>query len=167
MKKSGNKPDLIQRILDNENSFTAECVQKAVEIEDKLLTSSASDEILEFINVKQSIDNLLSNEMSSQATTSSEHESFQESALDKKRFRTTYTKSDSFATHIDAIAVIKDEFDRERLMDTKDGQKERWTCKHFRWTCKHQRNVMFYLHFMMNRFHYGIMIKSIFTKTLK
>lgn len=144
LKKSGNKPDLIQRILDHEKSFTAECVQKAVEIEKELLTSSDSGEILEFINVKQSIDNLLSNEMSSQATTSSEHESFQESALDKKRFRTTYTKSDSFATHIDAIAVIKDEFDRERLMDTKDGQKERWTCKHF--GCPKKCYILFTLH---------------------
>ncbi len=82
--------------------------------------------------------------MKCQATTSSEHESFQESALDKKRFRTTYTKSDSFATHVDANAVIKDEFERRTLMDTKDGQKERGTCKHF-----------------------VIMIKSIFTKTQK
>ncbi len=64
--KSGNKPDLIKRILDHEKRFTAECVQKAVEIEKESLTSSDSAlSILEFINVKQSIDNLLSNEMSS------------------------------------------------------------------------------------------------------
>ena len=129
LKKSGNKPDLIKRINEFEEKINQSSVEKAVELEKKLLGSDKEIlETLEFQVVTQPLDELLSSQsQSSQA--SSEHESFQESELSKKRVRTTYVKTTSFKTHLEAVAVINEEFDRERLFDTKEGQKERWNCK--------------------------------------
>ena len=91
---------------------------------------------------KKPIESLLSSQSQS-SQESVNNESFQENVENKKRVRTTYTKFSSYDTHIEATGVITEEFDRERLTDTKEGQKERWNFK--RYGCPKKCYILFTL----------------------
>ena len=151
LSKKGNKPELINRIQEYEKEL-----QAAMALENQLQGGNLDDEEEESeeeenedkeVNEDDELVDVYkqpseeSNNLASQNATDSQADLSFDS---KTRTRSYYSVFGNYESHDEAKNLITEEFVRERLYDTTEGQKERWVCKHF--GCARKCYILFTSH---------------------